>query len=377
LVIEQLSAPLDEIASRAGAVDAEGRFPSEAMEALATAGLLAVGLPEERGGPGGGPLPFVELVEQVAGACGSTGIVLTMHVAATQTLLAGRRPGGPVDEALGEIAAGRHLTTLAYSERGSRSHFWAQVSRARRENGGVVIDADKSWATAAGHVDSYLIASGAPGETSPIATELYLVDARDPAIEIPSSYDGLGLRGNASAPLTVRNLCVPDPRRLGRPGSGLDLMLSATLPWFTLGAAACSVGLAGAAITAVTEHVSAARFVHLGGAALSELPTVRARLAEAKLRHMQARALLQQVAAQVSEGDPAATLGVLAIKASAAEMAIEVTDAAMRLGGGAAYSRQGPLERIFRDARAASVMAPTTDVLHDMVGKLLTGQELF
>jgi alkylation response protein AidB-like acyl-CoA dehydrogenase len=377
LTIGQLSAPLEEIASHAAAVDAEARFPSESIEALRAAGVLAIGVPAEHGGSGGGPIEVVDVLEQVAGACGSTAMVLMMHLVAAQTLLAGRRDGGPLDDALAEIAAGRHLSTLAYSERGSRSHFWAQVSRARRENGGVRINADKSWATSAGHVDSYVLASGAPGETEPTATELYLVDAHDPAIEIPTSYDGLGLRGNASAPLTLRGLRVPDNRRLGEPGSGFDLMLSATLPWFTLGSAACCVGLARAALAVVTEHVSVARFTHMGGTSLSELPTVRARLAEAKLRHLQARALLHEVAAQVAASDPDAALGVLAVKATAGEMAIEVTDAAMRLGGGAAYSRQGPLERIFRDARAASVMAPTTDVLHDMVGKVLTGQELF
>ena len=70
-------------------------------------------------------------------------------------------------------------------------------------------------------------------------------------------------------------------------------------------------------------------------------------------------------------------LGVLALKAAAAEMAVEVTDLCLRVGGGAAYAKHGPLERHFRDARAASVMAPSTDVLHDFLGKALCGQELF
>ena len=68
---------------------------------------------------------------------------------------------------------------------------------------------------------------------------------------------------------------------------------------------------------------------------------------------------------------------MLALKAAAAEMAVEVTDLCLRVGGGAAYSKHGPLERHFRDARAASVMAPTTEVLHDFLGKFLCGQELF
>ncbi len=68
---------------------------------------------------------------------------------------------------------------------------------------------------------------------------------------------------------------------------------------------------------------------------------------------------------------------IRAAKAAAGEMAIDVTDRAMRIGGGAAYSRHLPLERLFRDARAASVMAPTTDLLYDFIGKAITGQELF
>ena len=104
---------------------------------------------------------------------------------------------------------------------------------------------------------------------------------------------------------------------------------------------------------------------------------MRARLAGAAIRHMEARALVREVAGAVAAGDPTAQLGVLAVKASAAEMAIEATEAAMRIGGGAAYSKAGSLERHLRDARAASVMAPSSDVLQDFLGKALTGQELF
>jgi alkylation response protein AidB-like acyl-CoA dehydrogenase len=91
---------------------------------------------------------------------------------------------------------------------------------------------------------------------------------------------------------------------------------------------------------------------------------------------MQARALLYEVAERIDSGAPESQLGVLALKAAAAEMAIDVTDTAMRVCGGAAYSRHLPLERLFRDARAASVMAPTTDLLVEFLGKAVTGQPL-
>jgi alkylation response protein AidB-like acyl-CoA dehydrogenase len=381
------AAPLQEIAAAAPDVDRAGRFPDEALQALARDGLLALGVPPAWDGPGGGPREAAAAIEQVAGACASAAMVYLMHVVATQTLLAGAHPGsagaaegeaggrGPCGDALRAIAHGEHVTTLAYSERGSRGHFWAQVSRARPDGDAVVIDADKSFATGAGHVDSYVLATGAPGADDPLATELYLVPAGAPGLTIPRRFDGLGLRGNASAPLELRGVRVGLDRRLGAAGSGLGLMLEVTLPWFVIGSAACSVGIAGAALAAATEHATTARFEHLG-TTLAQVPGVRARLAQAAIRHAESRALLYQVAGQVADGAPEAQTGVLALKAAAAEMAVEVTDLCLRVGGGAAYAKHGPLERHFRDARAASLMAPTTDLLHDFLGKALCGLDL-
>ncbi len=371
--------PLEEIAAGASAVDEHGRFPQEAVTALRRDGLLALGVPEAYDGPGGGPLEVVAAVEPVAAACASTGMVYVMHLVATQTLLAGTGEAendDPIDEVLRGIARGEHLTTLAYSERGSRGHFWAQVSRARADGDEIVLHADKTWSTSAGYVDSYVVATGAPGGDDPLDTELYLVPADVPGVEVPRRFDGLGLRGNASAPLAFRGVRISSARRLGAPRSGMDLMLTATLPWFALGSAACSVGIAGAALRAAADHAAGARLEHLG-ATLSQVPGVRERLARAYVRHAESRAHLYEVAGQVEAGDPGAQLGVLAVKAAAAEMAIEVTDMCMRIGGGAAYSKHGPLERHLRDARAAAVMAPTTDLLHEFLGKALTGQELF
>jgi len=373
------SLPLAEIASRAAAVDREARFPRESLDELARAGALGLAVPERFGGPGTGPVDVAEALEHVAAACASTGMVLVMHVVAVQTLAAGiadDEPGGPKHAALAAAARGEQLLTLAYSERGSRGHFWAQVSRAQADGDGVVIDADKSFATSAGEADAYVLACGAPGSDDPLATELYLVPAASVGIEVPARFDGLGMRGNASAPLRVRGLRASHDQRLGPPAGGFGLMVEATLPWFVLGSAACCAGVAGAALAAAIEHATGARFEHLGST-LADVPGVRARLAEARIRHDQARAHLYSVARDIAAGRPEAELGVLALKAAAAETAVAVTDLCLRVGGGAAYSKHGPLERHFRDARAASVMAPTTDLLHDFVGKALCGQDVF
>ncbi len=365
-----------QIAAHSDSVDRDSRFPAEAVDGLAEHGLLALGVPPELDGPGGRPAEIVAAIERVASACSSTAMVYVMHMIATQTLLAGAAESGANTDVLRRIGSERHLTTLAFSERATRSHFWAQASRATLDDGWAVIDAHKSWVTSAGHADSYVTATGAAGSTDPMVTELYLVAADTPGIVVGDLFDGLGLCGNASSPVEFTGVRVDLDRRLGAPASGMSLMMEATLPWFVLGCAACCVGLAGAAIEMAAAHLAGARIEHLD-IPLSGVAINRARLGEAKIRHMQVRALLYEVAGQIATGDPAAQLGVLALKAAAAEMAIAVTDETMRVCGGAAFSRHLPLERLFRDARAATVMAPTSDMLRDLLGRALTGQPLF
>jgi alkylation response protein AidB-like acyl-CoA dehydrogenase len=92
----------------------------------------------------------------LAEADASVAMVYLMHICAAATIAAAR-PGAAVARTLQEIAAGRHFSTLAFSEAGSRSHFWAPLSRARRNGAGVVITAKKSWVTSAGHAHSYVV----------------------------------------------------------------------------------------------------------------------------------------------------------------------------------------------------------------------------
>jgi alkylation response protein AidB-like acyl-CoA dehydrogenase len=120
--------------------DKEGRFSSEAIKALGPAGLLGIMLPADVGGSALGPRTFAAVVATLAEADASVAMVYLMHVCATATIAAARN-GAAVAPTLKEIAAGRHLSTLAFSEAGSRSHFWAPVSRARRNGAGVHITA--------------------------------------------------------------------------------------------------------------------------------------------------------------------------------------------------------------------------------------------
>lgn len=362
----------DRIAPRAAESDEKGRFPRESLDALAEAGWFGLTVPEKFGGTGQGLRVACASLDEIAQGCASTAMVYLMHLCGCACYAA--HPDGH-EETLREAARGKHLATLAWSERGSRSHFWAPVSQAVQNDGYVVLRAEKSWVTAAGEADGYVVSTRTAGGTAATDTVLYLLLKGDAGLKVSGVWNGLGMRGNASASMELDGCRIPAERALCSPGQGFPRMLE-ILPWFNLGIAAISVGLAEAATRATTAHLTSARLEHLDSR-LADLPNLRARLAQMRIETDRARAHLASALDAVESGAPAATLLVLESKAVAADAAVRATDLGMRACGGAAFSKHLPLERYFRDARAAGVMAPTSDVLREFIGRALCGMELF
>ncbi|HVY61096.1 MAG TPA: acyl-CoA dehydrogenase family protein, partial [Planctomycetota bacterium] len=241
---------------------------------------------------------------------------------------------------------------------------------------GFATSAKKSWVTAAQHAQSYVSSAQAPDAKSPLESTCYLVRREQPGVRVAGRFDGLGLRGNDSAPVELEGAQVARGDLLTEPGAGAKMMLETILPWFAIGTAAMAVGLCRAAVAATAAHLSGAGFDHTGQK-LRDLPVLRARLARMSVRTDQARALLGYTLGEVEKPSPATPLYVLEARHAALEAAVDVTDLAMKTCGGAAFSRQLPVERLFRDARAGWVMAPTVDHLEDFIGKALTGLPLF
>lgn len=356
--------------------DKEGRFSTEAVDALARAGLLGLMLPTELGGSGLGPSTFAAVTSALAEADASVAMVYLMHICAAATIAAAR-PGTAFAQTLKEISSGRHLSTLAFSESGSRSHFWAPVSRARRTEAGVRITAKKSWVTSAGHAQSYVISSLAPEGASPTDSTLYLVPAGTRGLSVAGPWDGMGLRANASAPMTLDDCEVPSGLQLTDDGAGFQAMLQAVLPPFNLGTAAVALGICRAAVTGTATHLKTARFEHLGQSLGEGLPTLRAQLATMQIDTDGLSARIDDVADHLERPRDTTMLRVLESKAAAGEVAISVTSAAMRACGGSAFSKQTNVERLFRDAHAGAVMAPTGDVLREFISKAVLGMPLF
>ena len=356
-------------AANAADVD-RGAFPTATIEALARDGMLGLVSAKEVGGRGAGLANAAALVERLARECGSTAMVVCMHFCATAVIEA----HGPL-EVRKAIAAGKHLSTLAFSEVGSRSQFWVSLGTAQADGDSVRLTGKKSFITSAHHADSY-VWSSKPVAGSELST-LWLVPRATHGLRVAdAAFDGIGLRGNDSTPAMAEAMQLPTSARLGDDGAGFGIMMGTVLPWFNTLSANVSAGLMEGAVQRTAAHVSTTQFEH-AGSTIADLPTVRAFIARMRIKTDQTKALNADTLAAMGTNRADTMLRVLESKAAAGEAAGEVLDLAMRVCGGAAFRKEVGVERLFRDARAALVMGPTTDVLYDFIGKAVCGQPLF
>jgi alkylation response protein AidB-like acyl-CoA dehydrogenase len=319
-------------------------------------------------------------------------MIVTMHYAAVAALSAAGDK-----ETLTAVASGRHLSTLAFSENGSRSHFWAPLSsavltgqaltgqgltgeglagkEATGDGATVRLDAAKSWVTSAGQADSYVWSSRPASADTAGPMTLWLVPAGTDGLSVAGTFDGLGLRGNASAPMTADGVTVSASAMLGADGAGLDLALTAVLPVFLICSAAMSAGLMRRLAQETAGRLQRTRLDHLG-VSLAQQAEPRAQLARLRIEADRAWAHVSEAITAVEDGREDAMLLVLEVKAAAGEAAADAADLALKAGGGAAFRKESVVERLFRDSRAARVMAPTTQALEDFIGRALLGLPL-
>lgn len=230
----------DVIAPRAERTGREGSFPRGAVTALGEAGLLGLTVSADLGGGGRGPAEAAEVVARIAGSCPVTAAVLQSHYAAVAVIEACGSAW-----VRGEIAAGRHLSSLALAD----GAYGAAGATATRSGEVVALSARKREVVAAGEADSYVWSS------SPLAAAdgltLWLVPAHAPDLFVPARPDGAGPHGSATSSVVADPVLVPADAMLGEDGAGHDVVRRTVLPWLlalrdAVGAAAVHPSVAAA-----------------------------------------------------------------------------------------------------------------------------------
>ena len=367
----------DVIRPNAARVDEESIFPRENLQALARSGWNGVLLPKNLGGLGLDHVAFAIAAEEIGRACASTALVYVMHVGAAQTIAL----YGDDDQKSRWLATARDglIGTYSTSEKASGGHWWFNFSEASRDGGDYLVNAEKSFTTSSGQADYYVVQTRTPGATGPTDITFFIVDGKAKGIR-PGKWDALGVHGNHSGPIRYEGVRVPRRDRLGEEGRGKDIIYHGVSPVYLIGLGAAWHGVARGALEEITRYATGT--VHRDfERRLSDYQVLRQQIGEAKVLVESVRPWQEALAEQLDRlwraGKPQGELLIplTEFKVHSAEVANATTRRALDVSGGYGYKR-GPLERAFRDARAAIGMGPSNNIAREWIGKTLVGLPL-
>lgn len=369
----------DTFAKRAGENEWAGRFPYENYRDLHEAGYLRLTIPRELGGWGADILEVVLAQARLAQGCPSTTLVTTMHLTNLARIGAGAQSSGSTalfESICREVVEHGALINNAASEpaTGSPSRGGRFATTARRQaDGSWVINGRKSYTTGSSILHFFLVTCSVEDE-APASANLppltaqrasLLVTRDTPGVRIEETWNSLGMRLSASHDLVLENVHV-GPEAFTTVLNTLPPSVQG--PW-ALPLAALYLGIAQGARNEAVRFAKSRRPNSLNQP-ISSLPHIQEKVAKMDLALLQSETVLFGLAERCLRDAAGISAGQFAAaKYLATNHAVEVTDLAMRLVGGAALSLNLPLQRYYRDVRAGFNNPPMDDVTLALLSK--------
>lgn len=352
----------------------KGKWPEDSIRALQGAGLGGLVVPTESGGLGQGLLQVVQVGELLGESCASTSLCFGMHCVGTAVIAAKATPHQK-KAYLEPIAAGRHLTTLALSEPGTGAHFYyPQTQLLAVSEDAFQLNGQKSFVTNGNHADSYVVSTVAvEPDAPPNQFSCVVVEKDTPGLVWGPEWKGLGMRGNSSRGVTLQSVPVAANNLLGAKGDQLWYIFNVVAPYFLLAMSGTYLGIAQAAFNEARQHLLSRSYSH-SGQTLGQVHVLQHKLGMLWSRIERTRRLVYHAATEGDKGGFSALPAILSAKAEVGQCVTEAVNEAMTLSGGIAYRENSRFDVLLRDARAAHVMSPTTDLLYTWLGRALLDQ---
>ena len=335
------------------------------LKGLADNGFMALNVDPAHGGTGAGTVAFALAVEELAYACASTAVTVSVTNMVAEVIQA---VGSPAQKAahLPKLADGRHPAgAFCLTEAGAGSDPSGMTTRARREAEGWVLDGAKIYITSAEYAGIFVVwAVTDPEKPRGKGISCFLVEAGTPGLVIGKAEEKMGQHGSATNIVHFDGCRVPATAMMGRENDGYRIAVT-ELAGGRLGIAAVSLGIARAAMDAAKAYAMERRQF---GSRLADFQGLQWMIADRELDLAASRLLILDAARRKERGEPFAKEASMA-KLFASEAAHRATDTAIQLHGGAGYTRDYPVERLARDARITRIYEGTSEIQRMIIAR--------
>ncbi|MBK5220786.1 MAG: acyl-CoA dehydrogenase family protein [Thermoleophilia bacterium] len=354
-----------EMIPRVREAEAAGTFPAELWPAMAKAGLLGVGHPEEYGGTGGGVLALTILSEELAHSSGGLAITPLVSSYMAGPHLARFGNAEQKQRWLAPLLAGDVVAAIAVTEPGAGSDVAAMGASAKAVDGGYALRGTKMFITNAGLADVTIVAAKTDPDAGHGGITTFLVERGADGVTLSPPLEKLGWHASDTREVFLDDCFVAEEAILGTAGRGFHQIMEA-FQVERLALAGMAVGLAQVALDDAIAH---ARERRTFGSPLSGHQTIRHRLATAAAELESARTLTYQAAARWDAGHPEAATTTAMAKLLAPRVASRVVDEALQIFGGYGFIEETPVAMHFRDARILRIGGGTDEVQLEILAK--------
>ena len=352
-----------EVAPLVREMDEQGAIPKQLVDQLFELGLMAIEIPDSLGGGGAHFFLSVLAVEELARVDPSIAVVVDVQNTLVINALL-KWGSDDLQQRFLPMLADSTIGAYALSEAGSGSDAFALTTRAVADGDDYVLNGRKLWITNAREAGLFIVMANANPDAGHRGITAFIVEHDRPGFTVGKKEDKLGIRATSTCELLLDECRVPRTHILGELGRGYKVAIE-TLNEGRIGIGAQMVGLAQGALDHTLAYVQERQQF---GRAIGEFQAVQFQLAQIQTEVEMARLGVYNAARLHGAGRPFLTEGAMA-KLFSSQVAERATSLAVQLFGGVGYTKDYPVEKLYRDAKIGQIYEGTSNVQLQTIAK--------
>ena len=342
----------NELKPVAAKIDEDGRIPQEIIEKIGEIGVFGAAFPEEYGGSGFGEVGYCLVQEEMGAACMSTATMIGAHcsIGLNSILIGGSEE--MKQKYLPDLTSGKKIAAFALTEPGAGSDAFNLITKAEQDGDEWVINGEKLWITNGPFADVFAVyARTKRGITA------FVVEKGTPGFTVGADEKKMGIKGSRTSSLTFDNVRVPKENMIGREGRGF-LTAMKTLDAGRLGlGAACLGGMKEFLRLSVAYAKERKQFDQ----PIANFQTIQNIIAEMAIMVYTTESLVYRTANDYDKETMLSRQSAM-VKWVASENLDKCADMAMTIFAGMGYSKEMPIERMYRDSRINKIFEGTNEI---------------
>ena len=350
-------------------LDQQNEFPDEAVKKLAELGLMGIPYPKEYGGAGLDVLSYAIAVEELSRVDGGTGVILSAHVSLGSWPIFAYGTEEQKQKYLVPLVKGEKIGAFGLTEPNAGSDAGGTETTAVLKGDHYVLNGGKIFITNAPKADTYVVFAVTTPDIGTRGISAFIVEKGWKGFEFGDHYDKMGIRSSSTAELIFNDVKVPRENLLGKEGDGFKIAM-ATLDGGRIGIASQALGIAQGAYENALEY---ARERIQFGKPVGFQQAISFKRADMATKLRCARMLVYS-AAELKEHHESYAMEAAMAKMYASDIALEVTNDAMQIYGGAGFMKGMDVERAYRDAKITTIYEGTNEIQRVVIASHILGK---